>query len=242
VSVWKAGPLVVGHRGGRGEGWPQENTIAAFEQARRQGVPAVELDVRECAGGEIVVFHDPTLSRITAGQDGRRVCDVRLGELRAMTVPTLEEALSWARTSGIAVNVEMKHDAADRAGLARATVRAVRATGADVLLSTFDPLLLTIAAGLAQTVPRALLVHAAQPLWADLVQQAARFPFVRWLHLEHTQIRPHVLAPYRRRGLHLGAWTVNDPREALDLVRLGIESIITDTPGAILQALALSRI
>jgi glycerophosphoryl diester phosphodiesterase len=241
VSAWKAGPLVVGHRGGRGEGWPRENTLAAFDEARRQGAPAVELDARTCAGGDIVVFHDATLSRTTDGQDGRRVCDVRLGELRAMAVPTLAEALSWARSSGIAVNVEMKHDAADRAVLARATVRAVRATGADVLLSTFDPLLLTMVASLAPRVPRALLVHAAQALWADLLQQAARSPFVRWLHLEHTQIRPHVLAPYRRRGLHLGAWTVNDPREAVDLVRLGVESIITDTPGAILQALALTH-
>jgi glycerophosphoryl diester phosphodiesterase len=159
-----------------------------------------------------------------------------------MAVPTLEEVLSWAHSSRIAVNVEMKHDGSDRAVLARATVRAVRAAGADVLLSTFDPLLLAIAASLAPTLPRALLVHAAQPLWADLLQQAARSPFVMWLHLERTQIRPHVLTPYRRRGLRLGVWTVNDPREAVDLVRIGVESIITDTPGAILQELALSRI
>jgi glycerophosphoryl diester phosphodiesterase len=49
------------------------------------------------------------------------------------------------------------------------------------------------------------------------------------------------LARYARRGLRLGVWTVNDPREAINLVRLGVASIITDAPGTILKALALTR-
>ena len=48
-------PIGVGHRGGRGEGWPAENTMGAFAQAFAQGARAIELDVRTCAGGEIVV-------------------------------------------------------------------------------------------------------------------------------------------------------------------------------------------
>jgi glycerophosphoryl diester phosphodiesterase len=240
VSVWSTQPpgsLVVGHRGGRGPGWPPENTILAFEHARRQGAPAVELDVRTCAGGGLVVVHDATLSNASEGRDGRRVCDAHRSELRAMGVPTLEEALSWARASRVAVNVEMKHDVADRAAFVRATVHAVRASGADVLLSSFDPLLLAIAAVLAPSLPRALLVRAGQPLWERGLQRAARSPFVGWLHLERTQVHPSVLARHLAKGLRLGVWTVNDPREAVDLVRLGVASIITDAPGAVLQAL-----
>jgi glycerophosphoryl diester phosphodiesterase len=40
-----------------------------------------------------------------------------------------------------------------------------------------------------------------------------------------------------RKGLRVGVWTVNDPREAVDLVALGAASIITDRPGDILTAL-----
>jgi glycerophosphoryl diester phosphodiesterase len=241
VSVWAATPIVVGHRGGRGEGWPPENTIAAFEQALRQGASAVELDVRPCAGNALVVFHDAGLSRATEGRDGRRVGGVDLGELRAFGVPTLEEALSWARSNGVGVNVEMKHDVTDRAALAWGTVHAVRATRADVLISSFDPLLLALAATAAPALPRALLVRAGQPVWASGVQAAARPPLVAWLHLERTQVEPSALARYARRGLRLGVWTVNDPREAINLVRLGVASIITDAPGTILKALALTR-
>lgn len=248
MSFWQSDPpLVVGHRGGRGQGWPLENSILAFERARREGVLAVELDTRACLGGHLVVFHDETMSRATDGQDGRRVSDVRLDELRSMGIPVLEEALSWAQSNRIAVNVEMKHHATDRVAVARGTVRAVRATGADVLLSSFDPVLLAMAACLAPTLPRAMLVHAGQPLWADILQRAVRAPLVHFLHLERAQVQTRgsyaarTIGLYIRRGLRVAVWTVNEPEEAIDLVRQGVASLITDVPGVIVKALALIR-
>ena len=225
MSLWtSAGPLVVGHRGGRGEGWPRENTLAAFEQARAQGARAVELDVRTCEG-EVIVLHDAPRTS--------------LNELRRQDVPTLAEVLAWARRHGVAVNVEMKHDVPRRATLAWATTRTVAGSGADVLLSSFDPLLLSMAAALAPTIPRALLVHGRQRAWADAMQRAVRPPLVQAVHLERTQTDPRAIARHLALGLRVGAWTVNDPREAVDLVDLGVESIITDAPGAVLAALAL---
>jgi glycerophosphoryl diester phosphodiesterase len=37
----------------------------------------------------------------------------------------------------------------------------------------------------------------------------------------------------------VGVWTVNDPAEAADLVALGVRTLITDAPGALLDALSL---
>jgi glycerophosphoryl diester phosphodiesterase len=233
-GVWRTRPIVVGHRGGRGGGWPTENTIAAFEEARRQGARAVELDVRTCAGGEVVVFHDRALQDAGGARDrGRLVKDVTGRELRALGVPTLQEALRWARERDVGVNVEMKHDVADRLGLARSTARAVRATGADVLFSSFDPILLSLAGVFAADVPRALLVHSGQPVWADVLQRLARSPWAEFIHLDRTQAHPTAIARLLRRGLRVGVWTVNDPEEAVRLVRLGVTSIITDAPGAV---------
>jgi glycerophosphoryl diester phosphodiesterase len=190
-----------------------------------------------------VVFHDVTLARMTANRYGRRVCDVRLEELRAIDlgggaqIPTLSEALRWAREHDVAVNVELKHDVPDRTALARSALRAVRAQGADVLLSSFDPVLLAMALALAPGVPRALLVHDGQPRWAGALQEVVRPPLVGSLHLERTQGEPRAVARYRRRRLRVGAWTVNDPKEAIDLAQRGVASIITDCPGAVLAAL-----
>ncbi len=243
MSVWALSPLVVGHRGGRGVGWPSENTLEAFEQARRQGARAIELDVRTCAGGDVVVYHDETLDRMTGARDARRVSDVPWDDLRRVdllgggSIPRLSDVLAWARANGVGVNVEMKHDVPHRSRLARATASAIRASGADVLLSSFDPLLLALAAGLAPSVPRALLTHRTQGRWADWLQEMARPSLVRALHLERTQAQAGALARYGRRGLRVGVWTVNDPDEAQALVRLGVASIITDRPGDVLRAL-----
>ncbi|MFM7898793.1 MAG: glycerophosphodiester phosphodiesterase [Actinomycetota bacterium] len=38
------------------------NTLAAFRLARDMGAHAVELDVRQCASGELVVHHDPQIA------------------------------------------------------------------------------------------------------------------------------------------------------------------------------------
>jgi glycerophosphoryl diester phosphodiesterase len=243
VSVWASSPLVVGHRGGRGEGWAPENTLASFAQARAQGARAIELDVRTCAGGGVVVFHDDTLARMTAGRDARRVSDVPEEELlridlgQGATIPSLREVLAWARREDVAVNVEMKHDVPRRRGLARETVAIVRASGADVLLSSFDPLLLALAAAHMPPAARALLTQRDQRRWADTLQEAMRPSLVAALHVERSQVQSAAVARYRRRGLRVGAWTVNDPAEAREFVRLGVASIITDHPGEILRAL-----
>jgi glycerophosphoryl diester phosphodiesterase len=222
VSLWlDPGMLVVGHRGGRGEGWPRENTLAAFGQARAQGARAIELDVRTCGTGEIVVLHDPTRAS--------------LAELRATGVPTLAEALAWAFENDVAVNVELKHDVPNRVVLVERARRVLRTSRADVLLSSFDPLLLAAAAVALPALRRALLTSRAQrPQVPSAIIQP---PYVQAVHLERTQTRPAAIARHRSRGLRVGVWTVNDPREAVDLVALGIETLITDAPGALLDAL-----
>jgi glycerophosphoryl diester phosphodiesterase len=243
VTAWATAPLVVGHRGGRGEGWPPENTLVAFERARQQGAAAIELDVRTCAGGQVIVFHDATLERMTGGRDRRSVRDVALEEFvrevdlgGGARAPTLADVLSWARGHDVAVNVEMKHDVPSRPALAREAARVILASGADVLVSSFDPVLLAMFSVFAASVPRSLLTHRGQSHAADLLQEAARPPLVTSLHVETTQVTDGV-GRYLRRGLRVGAWTVNDLAEARRLVGLGIATIITDTPGAILAAL-----
>ena len=147
MSAWdSAGPLVVGHRGGRGAGWPRENTLAAFEQARAEGARAIELDVRTCRTGEVVVHHDPTTRS--------------LDELRAEGVPTLAAALAWAVERDVAVNVEMKHDVPSRLILLDRLRPILRRAQGDILLSSFDPLLLAGAAVAFPALRRALSPRA----------------------------------------------------------------------------------
>lgn len=52
---------IVAHRGA--SGYAPENTVAAFELARRMGVNEIELDLRLSSDGEVVVCHDESLER-----------------------------------------------------------------------------------------------------------------------------------------------------------------------------------
>lgn len=56
--------LAFAHRGADPQ---RENTMAAFRHAVQLGYQYVEIDLRTSADGELVVFHDETLDRITDG-------------------------------------------------------------------------------------------------------------------------------------------------------------------------------
>jgi glycerophosphoryl diester phosphodiesterase len=247
VTAFASSPLVVGHRGGRGEGWPAENTLASFERAKADGATAIELDVRTCGSGEVIVFHDATLARMTAGTDARAVADVAWSDLRHIALvpsgeraPLLEDALAWAEANDVAVNVELKHDVPDRPKLARRVASSLARVKTDVLVSSFDPVLLVAMAAFAPRVRRAYLAHAEQGRWSRALLEASRAPAIFALHVERRQTSPGSIARWKARGLRVGVWTVNDAREAVDLVALGVDFVITDRAREVLGALAVA--
>jgi len=237
-----ARPLIIAHRGVR-RGGVVENTIPAFAAAADEGAEAVELDVRVCRSGEVVVAHDPTLARLTAGADERAVADVPLTELARVAlpggarVPSLAEALAFARERRLPVNVEMKRDAPSRMAVVRALARLLARWDPKhpVLVSSFDPAMLAGLALLVPHVPRAVLVHRTR--WHE-VHAATSLPVgAAAVHLDRTLTRPELVKALLRRGLVVNVWTVNDAAEARDLAALGVDGIITDTPAEMRAAL-----
>ena len=71
---------VIAHRGASRD-CPQ-NTLAAFDEALRQGADGIELDVQLSRDGIPVVYHDRTLTR--AGGGRRRVAQLDFAELRQL--------------------------------------------------------------------------------------------------------------------------------------------------------------
>jgi glycerophosphoryl diester phosphodiesterase len=75
TNAWQrpagARPFVLGHRGARHAA--PENTQRAFELALAEGADGIELDVRLDRDGRVIVLHDRTLARVSAGQETRDV-------------------------------------------------------------------------------------------------------------------------------------------------------------------------
>ena len=105
-------PLVSGHRGGPQKGYP-ENCIPTFEQTLQHTFAMLEVDPRYTKDGAIVLFHDATLDRTSTGRG--KLTDFNLAELKQLRLkdpdgnvtefqlPTLDEALVWARGKAILV-------------------------------------------------------------------------------------------------------------------------------------------
>jgi glycerophosphoryl diester phosphodiesterase len=243
-----APPLVLGHRGARHAA--PENTHAAFELSRQEGAAGVELDVRLVKTGEIVVLHDVTLERVTGGADRRAVEQLTWAETqtadvgRGQRVPLLADVLDWAATHDQLVNVEVKADVRRRRDLVRGVIALLsRHPWAErgVLLSSFDPrFVFALARGLPR-VPSAFLFHTQSPMAraAALVGAGA---FTRLgakaVHPEHTLVTEQRMQVWRRRRALVGVWTVNDVARARELSSLGVDYMVSDRPGAILQVLA----
>ncbi|MGX5820712.1 glycerophosphodiester phosphodiesterase family protein [Chitinophaga lutea] len=105
-------PLVSAHRGGPRKDYP-ENCLATFANTLQHTPALLEIDPRYTKDSAIVLMHDPTLDRTTNGHG--KVSDFTLAELRKLrlkdtegrvtehTIPTLDEALEWARGKTILV-------------------------------------------------------------------------------------------------------------------------------------------
>lgn len=218
---------------------PLENTLAALERAAERGARAVEVDVRVLADGTPVLCHDAALGRLTRGADARAIADLRAAELAGIElvgggrVPLLVDALAACRARGVAMNLELKHDVPSQAALVRGVAGLLSTWDPthELLLSSFDPRVLALAAGLVPRLPRALIVHRSGYAAAVL----AGVPLLRLaaVHLERTIASAPTVARLKRAGLLVSVWTVDDPGEAADLEAIGVDSLITDDFGAL---------
>jgi glycerophosphoryl diester phosphodiesterase len=99
-------PLISGHRGGPDKGYP-ENSIEAMTHSLQFTPATFEIDPRLTKDSVIVLLHDDTLDRTTTGtgklkdHTWEEVKQLQLkdvdGNVTPYRVPTLEEAIIWAK-------------------------------------------------------------------------------------------------------------------------------------------------
>ncbi|MFC0321886.1 MULTISPECIES: glycerophosphodiester phosphodiesterase family protein [Olivibacter] len=109
-------PIISGHRGGTEKGFP-ENSIEAFENTLKYTQAFYEIDPRLTKDSIIVLMHDATLERTTTGTG--KVSDYTYEELKQFKlkdvngnvtpyhIPTLSEAIEWARGKTV-LNLDKK--------------------------------------------------------------------------------------------------------------------------------------
>jgi glycerophosphoryl diester phosphodiesterase len=116
-------PFVSGHRGGAQIGFP-ENCLETFERTLQDTFAILEVDPRYSKDGVVVLHHDATLDRTTDGHG--KLADFTLAELKQLRlkdiegkvtgfrIPTLDEAIQWARGKTVLVLDQKDMTAIDR--------------------------------------------------------------------------------------------------------------------------------
>jgi len=249
LSYWQRAtgrrPIVLGHRGVRGPTVQvTENTLGAFELAMGAGADGVELDVRLAKDGAVVVVHDTTLTRISAGAHTAQVDELSLAELRTVELPgaqrisTLDEVLSWSERHQCRINVELKHEGADPTRLVAGVADAVAAAQRPerLLFSSFDRATVLALAKRLEGHLIAWLTETTLAFTPEVLALPDRG--VVAIHPKHTLLDRPALGALRQRFALVNTWTVNDPARVAELAELGVDTIISDDPRAALAALA----
>lgn len=253
--------LVHGHRGARAV--RPENTLPAFEYAIAAGVDVLELDLAVTRDNVLVVSHDPVLPEATCqGPAGatRVIREMTLEQLRrwdcgaranpdfpkqqtvpGTRVPTLDEVLQLAGRGAFEFNIETKifpykpQLTPSPEEFARLLVAAIRRHKLEsrAIIQSFDFRTLAAAEKLAPEIRRAAL-YAGIPRDLVALTREARA----------TMSSPHyrLVTKGNVQALHeakfpVVPWTANEPALWDRLVAAGVDAIITDDPGALIEYL-----
>ena len=240
-------PLNFAHRGASHEA--PENTLAAFLLAAELGADGIELDAQLSKDGEVVVIHDFVLETTTNGQgpvESRSLDDLR--ELDAgsyydpifagQRIPTLQEVIETVGHH-LLLNIELKTRNTRDPRLAQAVVRIFEEHHLldRVIVSSFNPLALRQVRKLNPWIPLGLLYAPDMPFYL-------RRPWLRRLsqpealHPHHTTIDDDYMRWAKAQGYRIHTWTVDDPGEMWQLMRRGVDIMITNRPDILGQVLA----
>ena len=233
----------VAHRGASAQ-YP-ENTMFAFRQAIQQGVDMLELDVHLTSDDELIVMHDTTLDRTTNGHGN--IHDHSLQEIRQLNagqdekVPLLSEAIQLARESQIRLFVEVK-GATDAEGIAiaEAAVRALEAESflSQMVLTSFSPAALLRAKSIQPEISTMLDPSpqdgslTPRQICAQVLGSGANC-----VSYDFRFLTPAIATECQLTGLTLWAWDPDEPEDMTQMIKLGVDGIMTNRPDVLNKVL-----
>jgi glycerophosphoryl diester phosphodiesterase len=229
---------ITGHRGSKLRA--PENTLSALRQAIAEGADYAEIDVQTTADGMVVLLHDADLMRVASVN--RRLRDISYHELSDIDVgswfapgfsservPTLQEAIDLAR-GRIKLNIELKFTWPDPT-LVKKVGGIIERNGlvSECVVSSLNFQALTeVKRDFPQLKTGFIVLQAV----GNLSRMQADF-----LSISAARVTPRLVRDVHSRGEKIHVWTVNDPGNALSMIEMGVDNIITDEPAEIRRLL-----
>ncbi|MGI9546428.1 MAG: glycerophosphodiester phosphodiesterase [Flavobacteriaceae bacterium] len=222
-------PLVIGHRGAMGH--ETENSLASVQKALDLDVDMIEIDVFRIRSGEIVVFHDARVDRLTNGVgEIERYNVVQAKNLKLDSVhriPLLQDVLKLIDKK-TRLNIELKGaNTSDRVNfIIENYIENQGWTRDNFLISSFNWDELRQFRKFNKEIALAVLTEGnpldAIPIAEELGAEAIN-PYYQTIDKE-------ILNQIHEAGFKVYTWTVNDPADIGSLKKIGVDGIISDFP------------
>ena len=225
---------IIAHRGA--SGYEPENTLAAFRSAMEMQADAIEFDVQICKTGEILVFHDKRVKKITGARGkikkrklaGLRKLDAGKGE----HIPTLKETLDFLDAK-IDLNIELKskNSALATALVIRNSIRTGNWKPENFFISSFFHRELRRFHEICPEVPIGLLYNGRPK---KLKKRIRLFNPIA-VHLNVQNIKEKWVRLAHDHGLKVYVWTVDDPKVAKLLSADGVDGFFSNYPDRLIK-------
>ena len=235
-----------GHRGFSGM-YP-ENTLLAFEKALEAGCEGMEFDVHLTRDGQLVIIHDEAIDR-TSDQTGlvkdrtyEELCRVNFAypakfgdKFPFQRIPTLREYFELVKEREILSNIELKTGVYEYPGIEQAVWELIQEYHLEdrIIVSSFNHHSVLRMKAIAPSLPCGFLSET----WILDAGSYVQSHGVEAYHPQFHMLTEPEVADLRAHGVQMNTWTVNEIPDIQEMIRIGVDGIISNYPDRVGQQL-----
>jgi len=218
-----------------------EMTMAAYENAVKQGADGFECDLRLTSDGVAVLWHDADLQR--RADNEVVVAETSFKELKAIYPQILkfDEFLDYGISEKKSLLLETKHPVPSRTAIEDQLVRKIHKeskriakAGIEITVMSFSWFAVERVKALDKNISSTYLLHDYTPWFSARYSSAQSIgPGIGLLRK-----KPALAQKIRATGKKLNVWTVDEPADIILCRQLGVDKLITNRPAFAREVLA----
>lgn len=218
-----------------------EMTMAAYENAVKQGADGFECDLRLTSDGVAVLWHDADLKR--RADNEAVVAETSFKELKVIYPQILkfDEFLDYGISEKKSLLLETKHPVPSRTAIEDQLVKKIQTeskriakAGIEITVMSFSWFAVERVKALDKNISSTYLLHDYTPWFSARYSSAQSIgPGIGLLRK-----KPALAQKIKSTGKKLNVWTVDEPADIILCRHLGVDNLITNRPAFAREVLA----